>query len=512
MHAIGDAANRLVLDAFEPTAPLWQAAGRRPRIEHAQLLDPDDVGRFARLGVTASVQPSHAPSDRAVAQPAWGDRCNGAYAYGSLARSGATLAFGSDAPIEPVAPLAGAQAAATRDWPASEALSVEHALAGFWTGAAYARHAERDTGRLAAGRARRPRRARAGSLRVPARRDREDRGRRDHGRRPLGARAAAVVRIAVTRDLPAAGLEVLGALGDVWVNPDSRPLGRDELHAAARGVDALVTMPADPVDAALLDAAGPRLRIVANFAVGFDNIDVEACRARGVAATNTPDSLVETTADLAFALILAASRRLGEGERLVHARQPWAWSWDFMLGRDVWGSTLGIVGLGSIGRAVARRALGFGMQVVYAGRRDAPPEVEAELRARRVPLDELLATADVVSLHVPLGPATRHLIDAAALERMRPTAVLVNTARGPIVDEAALAAALRDGQIGAAGLDVFECAAGGSTRDLLACENAVLVPHIGSATWATRERMALRAARNVEAVLSGRAPIDPLWR
>jgi glyoxylate reductase len=319
-----------------------------------------------------------------------------------------------------------------------------------------------------------------------------------------------VVRIAVTRALPEGGLEVLRRLGDVWVNPEPRPLGREALHAAVRGVDAIVTMPADPVDGALLDAAGPQLRIVANYAVGFDNIDVEACRVRGVAATNTPDSLVETTADLAFALILAAARRLGEGERLVRAQRPWAWSWDFMLGRDVWGSTLGVVGLGAIGRAVARRGLGFGMQVVYAGRRAAPPEVEAELRARRLPLDELLASADVVSLHVPLGPETRHLIDAAALARMRPTAVLVNTARGPIVDEAALAAALRDGQIAAAGLDVFEREPE-VHPDLLACENAVLVPHVGSATWATRERMALRAVRNVEAVLSGRAPIDPLW-
>jgi glyoxylate reductase len=318
-----------------------------------------------------------------------------------------------------------------------------------------------------------------------------------------------VVRIVVLRPLPEPALELLREHGEVVVVDADAPLSVDQAHAAVRGADAIVTMPRDRVDAALLDAAGGQLRVVANFAVGYDNLDLDACRARGVAATNTPDTLVETTADLAFALILAGLRRVAEGDRLIRARRPWAWRWDFMLGRDAWGSTLGIVGLGAIGRAVARRARGFSMPVLYAQRHAAPPAVEEELGARRLPLDELLAAADVVSLHVPLTPQTHHLIDAAALRSMKPTAHLVNTARGPVVDEAALADALRGGDIASAGLDVFE-------REpevhpgLLELENVVLMPHLGSASVATRERMALRAARNVVEALAGRRAPDDL--
>ena len=318
-----------------------------------------------------------------------------------------------------------------------------------------------------------------------------------------------MVRIVSLRPLPEPAVELLRSAGEVTVVDAGRPLSPQEAYEAVRGASAIVALPTDRIDGALLDAAGEQLKVVANFAVGFDNLDLDACRARGVAATNTPDTLVETTADMAFALILDGLRRVAEGDRLIRAQRPWQLRWDFMLGRDAWGSTLGIVGLGAIGQAVARRAGGFGMTVLYHQRHAAPPDLEEALGARRVPLDELLETADVVTLHVPLTPGTRHLIDAAALRRMKPAAHLVNTARGPVVDEAALVQALLDGTIASAGLDVFE-------REpevhpgLLELENVVLVPHLGSATVDTRVRMALRAARNVVEVLAGRPAPDDL--
>jgi lactate dehydrogenase-like 2-hydroxyacid dehydrogenase len=243
--------------------------------------------------------------------------------------------------------------------------------------------------------------------------------------------------------------------------------------------------------------------------VGYDNIDVPACAGRGVAVTNTPGVLTEATADLAFALILMATRRLGEGERLIRAQTPWSWSMFFMLGTGIQGKTLGIVGLGKIGQATARRARAFGMEIAYAGRRRASAEVEAELEARFVPLEELLAIADVVSLHCPLSAETHHLIDAAALGRMKPSAFLVNTTRGPVVDEGALAAALGAGAISGAGLDVFEREPE-VHPDVLGLENVVLVPHLGSATVETRTAMGVLAARNVVAVLGGDAPLTPV--
>jgi lactate dehydrogenase-like 2-hydroxyacid dehydrogenase len=254
----------------------------------------------------------------------------------------------------------------------------------------------------------------------------------------------------------------------------------------------------DRVDAAFLDAAGDRLRVVANVAVGYDNVDVDACGARGVRATNTPGVLVDATADLAIGLLLAATRRLGQGERLIRSGTAWAWSIDFMLGRGLRGKTLGIVGYGDIGRAVAERARAFGLEVVFTRRSGGG-----------VSLGELLERADFVSLHVPLTEATRHLIDAAALARMKPGAYLVNTARGPVVDEAALAAALRDGVIAGAALDVFEHEPE-VHPDLLELENVVLVPHLGSATVETRTAMAELAAANVVAVLDGREPPTPI--
>ena len=316
-------------------------------------------------------------------------------------------------------------------------------------------------------------------------------------------------RIVVTRRIPDPAIELLEGAGDVWVSPHDRPLSADELHSAVAGADAAVTVLHDRVDDAFLDAAGPALRIVANVAVGYDNVDVEACARRGVVVSNTPGVLTEATADIAFALILMSTRRLGEGERLIRARTPWSWSMFFMLGTGLQGKTLGIVGLGKIGQATARRARAFGMEIVYAGRRRAAEDVEAELSARFLPLDELLTTADVVTLHCPLSAETRHLIDAAALARMQPSSHLVNTTRGPVVDEAALAEALRAGAIAGAGLDVFEREPE-VHPDLLELENVVLIPHLGSATIETRTAMGVLAAENVVAVLGGSAPVTPV--
>jgi glyoxylate reductase len=316
-------------------------------------------------------------------------------------------------------------------------------------------------------------------------------------------------RIVVTRRIPEPAIELLEGAGEVWVSPHDRPLATDELHAAVAGADGVVTLLHDRVDDAFLDAAGSPLRIVANAAVGYDNIDVRAFSRRGVFVSNTPGVLTEATADIAFALILMATRRLGEGERLIRARTPWSWSMFFMLGSGIQGKTLGVVGLGKIGLATARRARAFGMEIAYAGRRRAPAEIETELAARFLPLEELLAQADVVSLHCPLSAETHHLIDAEALGRMKPSAYLVNTTRGPVVDEAALAEALRAGTIAGAGLDVFE-------REpevheaLLGLESVVLIPHLGSATVETRTAMGVLAARNVVAVVGGDAPVTPV--
>jgi len=316
-------------------------------------------------------------------------------------------------------------------------------------------------------------------------------------------------RVVVTRPIPAAALELLAEHAELWVSPEDRPLGVAELHEAVRGADAVVTLLHDRVDDAFLDAAGAALRVVANVAVGVDNVDVEACRARGVIATNTPGVLTDATADLALALILMVTRRLGEGERLLRRGERWSWSMTFHLGGGLGGKTLGVVGLGQIGTATARRCRALGMEVVYTGRRRAPADVERELEARFLSLEELLAASDVVSLHCPLTPETRHLVDGAALRSMKPSAFLVNTTRGPVVDEGALVEALRAGVIAGAGLDVFEHEPD-VHPGLLELENVVLLPHLGSATVETREAMAVLAARNVVAVLAGEAPPTPV--
>jgi glyoxylate reductase len=316
-----------------------------------------------------------------------------------------------------------------------------------------------------------------------------------------------VTRVVVARVLPDAALAELAPLGEVWVSGEDRALAPAELHDAVRGADAVVTMLHDRVDDAFLDAAGPGLRVVANVAVGYDNVDVEACRRRGVVVTNTPGVLVDATADLAFALLLGVTRRVREGDALLRDGTPWTWSMSFMLGTGLQGRRLGVVGFGRIGQAVARRALAFGMSVAYTARHDvtdpeAPPAV-------RLPLEELLATSDVVSLHCPLTPQTRHLIDGDALRSMRPGAFLLNTSRGPVVDEAALAEALREGWIAGAGLDVFEREPA-VHPGLLDAPNVLMTPHLGSATHETREAMAVLAARNVSDVLGGRPARSPV--
>ncbi|MBA2441607.1 MAG: D-glycerate dehydrogenase [Rubrobacter sp.] len=313
-------------------------------------------------------------------------------------------------------------------------------------------------------------------------------------------------KVVVAREMPEAGLGPLEGF-DVTVLSEEPP-GREALVEAVRGAGGLLTTVTEKVDAGVLDAAGGGLKVVANMAVGYDNVDVEAATGRGVVVTNTPGVLDETTADVAFMLLLAAARRLGEGERIVRAGEWEAWGPKMLTGPDVWGKRLGIVGFGRIGQAVARRARGFGMQVAYTAR--SPKEdAEHELGARHLDLDDLLRQSDFVSLHTPLTQETRHLIGARELELMPETAVLVNTSRGPVVDEAALAEALSERRIFAAGLDVYEEEPKVYPK-LLGLENVVLAPHIGSASIETRGKMAGMAAENVRAVLSGEPPQNPV--
>ena len=311
--------------------------------------------------------------------------------------------------------------------------------------------------------------------------------------------------VLVTRRLPPGPMARIAERfeAEVWEGEDAIP--RDRLLEGIAGKVAAITLLTDRVDDELLDAAGPELRIVANYAVGFDNIDVEACTRRGVMATNTPEVLTETTADTAWALMMAAARRVAEGDRFLRSRTPWIWGPEMMLGRDIHGKVLGIVGFGRIGQAVARRGKGFGMAVRYHDPFRPSSEVERDLGAEYRELDELLAESDFVSIHVALTPETRHLFDRERLRRMKPTAVLVNTSRGPVIDEAALVEALREGDLFAAGLDVFENEPE-VHPGLLELDSAVIIPHLGSATVETRDAMAFLAVENVEAALAGRRP------
>jgi len=309
--------------------------------------------------------------------------------------------------------------------------------------------------------------------------------------------------ILVTRKLPSSVLAKLRTVGELDLYTGDAAIPPGELRARLAGKDALVCLLTDRIDSEVMDAA-PSLKIVANVAVGFNNVDVPYARSRGIVVTNTPDVLTESVADFTWSLILAITRRLSEGERLLRRGEWKGWALDFMLGTELKGKQLGLVGLGRIARAVAARAPAFGMRVAYASRRDA--ELEG---AEMMSLDRLLNTSDIVSLHVPLTPETRHLIDKRAFSRMKRSAYLINTARGPVVDEAALAWALQQHLLAGAALDVYENEPE-IHPDLLSLENVLLVPHLGSGTTETRTAMADLAADNVLAVLAGRPPLTPV--
>ncbi|MCC6992127.1 MAG: D-glycerate dehydrogenase [Acidobacteria bacterium] len=310
--------------------------------------------------------------------------------------------------------------------------------------------------------------------------------------------------VLVTRRLPSAVLERLESVCDIDLHTEPTAISRESLLARVAGKDALVCLLTEPIDTAVLDAAGPSLKVVANVAVGFNNIDVAACRTRGIVVTNTPDVLTNACADFTWALILAVTRRLGEGERELRDGRWKGWALDHLLGMELRGKQLGLVGMGRIARAVADKASAFGMSVAYTDQvvTDAPG-------ATAMSLDRLLATSDVLSLHVNLTPQTTHLIDQKALVKMRRSAYLINPSRGPVVDEAALAWALRERVIAGAALDVYEKEPV-VHPDLLGLENALLIPHLASATTETRTAMADLAISNVLAVLDGRPAITPV--
>lgn len=308
-------------------------------------------------------------------------------------------------------------------------------------------------------------------------------------------------RVFVTRQIPEDGLRIIADAADAEVWPGEMPPPYEELRSRVGQCDGLLCLLTDRIDAELLDHA-PRLRVVSQLAVGYDNIDISACTARGIKVGNTPGVLTETTADLAFALIMATARRIVESDRIVRAGLWRTWSPLFMAGADVHHATIGIVGMGRIGYEVARRANGFQMTILYADER--PNAVaEKEFGAQHVTLDELLSQSDFVTLHTPLLPETTRLIGARELALMRPSAILVNTARGPIVDQRALYDALISGQIAGAGLDVFEQEPVPADEPILRLDNVVVLPHIGSASVATRTKMAVIAARNLVAGLKG---------
>ncbi len=319
-------------------------------------------------------------------------------------------------------------------------------------------------------------------------------------------------RVFITRRIPEAGLRPVleQTEADLW--EDELPPPREELLQRVAGIDGLLSLLTDRVDDELLDAAGPQLKVVSNFAVGFDNIDVPACTRRGIPVGNTPGVLTETTADLAFALLMAVARRLPEAYDYVRAGRWQTWGPLLLLGRDINGATLGIVGFGRIGREMANRARGFGMRVLYHDPHPATPDEESELGARSVEMDRLLSESDFVSLHTNLSSETHHLLDAAAFARMKPGTIVINTSRGPVIDHEALYDALKSGHLFGAGLDVTDPEPLRADHPLLTLPNCLVVPHIASASEATRDRMAEMAAANLLAGLRGErlpTPVDP---
>lgn len=306
----------------------------------------------------------------------------------------------------------------------------------------------------------------------------------------------------LTRMLPSPVMHRLKTLFDLKYNRHDRPLTKPELIRGMRGRPALISMLSDPIDAGVIES-NPRLKIIANYAVGYNNIDLKAASSRGIIVTNTPGVLTDATADLTWSLILTLSRRVLEGDRLVRAGRWTGWNPTQLLGTDLNGKILGIIGMGRIGQAVARRAAGFGMRLIYHNRRRLPVPVERKFNASYRPLSRLLSTADIVSLHIPLTPETRHLIDRRVLEGIKRTALLINTSRGPVVDEKALVKALKHGKIAGAGLDVFE-EEPAVQKGLFILPNVVLLPHLGSATIETRTKMGFMVIENIRSVLRGK--------
>lgn len=311
-------------------------------------------------------------------------------------------------------------------------------------------------------------------------------------------------KVVVTRRIPEVGLAVLRERCDVWVNPDDRPLTREELLARCADADGVLGLLTDRVDAGFFDAA-PRLRGYANYAVGFDNIDLAEATRRRIPVSNTPDVLTTATAELAWALVFAVARQVVSSDAVMRSGTWTGWGPLQFIGQEISGKTLGIYGPGRIGTAMARMSRGFSMPVVTCGGRRPNAVLERELGATRLSFPEFLAQSDIISIHAPLTPETRHAFDARAFAAMKPSAILVNTGRGPIIDEAALVTALREGRLAGAGLDVyeFEPRMADGLRD---CKNVVVTPHIGSATVTAREGMARLAAENLLAMLAGQKP------
>ncbi len=311
-------------------------------------------------------------------------------------------------------------------------------------------------------------------------------------------------KVYVTRQLPSEGMDLLARDCELDFNPHDRGMTREELIDCVGDAEGLVTLLSDNIDAEIMDA-GPNLKVIANYAVGFNNIDIAAATERGIAVTNTPGVLTETTADLAWALLMATARRIAESDKFMRSGKFRGWAPMLYLGNDIYGKTLGIVGFGRIGRAVARRASGFNMKVLYSSRSRAPEAIEKSLNAVFCPLETLLRESDFVSLHVPLTEQTHHLIGDEEFDIMKKSSILINTARGPVVNEKALVRTLEAEKIAGAGLDVYEQEPGFEPQ-LAEMDNVVMVPHIGSASVATRTKMSVMVAEDAIDVLKGHMP------
>jgi glyoxylate reductase len=319
-----------------------------------------------------------------------------------------------------------------------------------------------------------------------------------------------VAKIVVTGKIPEVALEKLKKSHEVISWGEETPISRDELLKRVSGANVIVSLLTEKIDEEVLASAGNDLKAVCNVAVGYNNIDVAACKSKNVLVTNTPGVLTDATADIAMALILMTTRRLSEGERVIRNQDPWAWGMFYMLGSSIQNQTLGIVGMGQIGIATALRAKSFGMKIIYTRRNRLDEKIEKELSAQYVSLDDLLQQSDIVSLHCPYSTETHHLISDAQLSKMKKTSYLINTARGPIVNEEALADALINKTIAGAGLDVYENEPKVNDK-LLKLDNVVLLPHLGSATVETRTAMATTAANNALEILSGNKPLNPVY-